>query len=149
MTTKTATAYGTTTGVVHIDPIWCNGCGVPYGLPRGFLKQRREDHQTWTCPNGCERHYPVGSSDVEKKAKALEEEKTRLQQQLTWAREDRDRQRAGRLTAERRRAAAKGQLTKTKNRIANGVCPCCNRTFVNLGKHMAGKHPDYAPGVES
>jgi hypothetical protein len=27
--------------------------------------------------------------------------------------------------------------------VANGVCPCCNRTFQNLARHMAGKHPDY------
>lgn len=40
-------------------------------------------------------------------------------------------------------AVTKGKLTKTRNRIAKGVCPCCNRSFVNLGKHMAGQHPDF------
>lgn len=49
-----------------------------------------------------------------------------------------------RLESERRaHAATKGQLTKTKKRIANGVCPCCNRSFANLERHMAGQHPDY------
>ncbi len=35
------------------------------------------------------------------------------------------------------------ELTSLKNRIANGVCPCCNRTFVNLGRHIGTKHPQF------
>lgn len=27
-------------------------------------------------------------------------------------------------------------------RIHNGVCPCCNRSFVNLQRHMKTKHPE-------
>lgn len=38
----------------------------------------------------------------------------------------------------------KGVVTRTRNRIANGVCPCCDRSFTNLQRHMASKHPDYA-----
>lgn len=48
-----------------------------------------------------------------------------------------------RNAAQRALRATKGRLTKTKKRIANGVCPCCNRHFVNLERHMTGKHPDY------
>jgi hypothetical protein len=47
-------------------------------------------------------------------------------------------------TAERRRRAEKAAKTKIKNRVAKGVCPCCNRTFQNLADHMKSKHPDYA-----
>lgn len=32
-----------------------------------------------------------------------------------------------------------------KNRVANGVCPCCNRHFENLERHMKGQHPDFQP----
>jgi hypothetical protein len=34
-----------------------------------------------------------------------------------------------------------------RKRIQSGVCPCCNRTFENLGRHMKSKHPafDYEP----
>ncbi|HEX9950777.1 MAG TPA: hypothetical protein VGB53_03340 [Rubricoccaceae bacterium] len=38
----------------------------------------------------------------------------------------------------RRAAAQKGAHTRTKKRIAAGVCPCCNRTFQDLARHMAG-----------
>lgn len=37
----------------------------------------------------------------------------------------------------------KGAHQRTKNRVAKGVCPCCNRSFTNLAKHMAGQHPDF------
>lgn len=47
-------------------------------------------------------------------------------------------------SARRRTAAAKGQLTKVKNRVANGVCPACRRHFANVQKHMDGQHPHYA-----
>lgn len=45
---------------------------------------------------------------------------------------------------ERSRNAYKGQVTKVKNRVSKGVCPCCNRYFKNLHRHMENKHPDYA-----
>lgn len=135
-------AYGTEMSV-QIVAVWCPSCGVPYGLAKSYRDRRRDDHQGWKCPNGCAVHFPAGTSDLEKKAAKLEAE-------LEAARSLAQREANRRVQAEhqvvvsdRRRAAAKGQLTKTKNRIANGVCPCCNRTFVNLGKHMAGQHPDY------
>lgn len=109
-------AYGTETNVL-ITAMWCPTCGVPYGLAESYRDRRQNDHKGWTCPNGCSVHYPEGASDIEKKAKKLQEEKVRLQRQLGWAREDRDAQREGRLTAERQRAAAKGQVTKIKNRV--------------------------------
>jgi hypothetical protein len=48
-----------------------------------------------------------------------------------------------REAAERSAAAAKGNVTKLRKRAAAGVCPCCNRTFLALQKHMAHKHPDF------
>ena len=139
--TATRYAYDTKTEI-QIVAHWCNGCGIAYGLPAGFIEARREDHKSWTCPNGCVRHFPPGTSEADKLRKEVE----RLQQQRDLARQDRDWQREQRLTAERQRAAARGQVTKIKNRVAKGVCPCCNRSFANLAKHMAGQHPDYAAG---
>lgn len=139
-------AYGTQVSV-QIDAVWCD-CGVPYGLSRRFIEARREDHATFYCPNGCSRWFPPGSSTLEKKAAKLEEEKQRLERQLELTTKDRERQRNGRLLAERQRAAAKGQVTKIKNRVAAGVCPCCNRTFQNLARHIAGQHPNFAGGQD-
>lgn len=50
---------------------------------------------------------------------------------------------AHREAAQHQSRAFKGVVTKLKKRAANGVCPCCNRTFVDLARHMAGKHPTF------
>lgn len=95
-------AYDTATEV-KIVAFWCPGCGLPYGLPAGYLKARRDDGKRWTCPNGCVRRRP------------------------------------DRWLAESLSAAS-----------APRVCPCCNRTFQNVARHIAGQHPDYADlGTES
>lgn len=43
----------------------------------------------------------------------------------------------------RKCSAIKGVATRIKRRVSAGVCPCCNRTFQCLARHMATKHPDY------
>jgi hypothetical protein len=37
-----------------------------------------------------------------------------------------------------------GQVTRIKNRVKNGVCICCNRSFSDLHQHMLTKHPDFS-----
>lgn len=46
-------------------------------------------------------------------------------------------------TVEKSLSAKKGQLTKLKKRVANGACPCCNRHFSDLYRHIQSQHPDY------
>jgi len=55
-----------------------------------------------------------------------------------------DQTRADRDHKEAQRRAEKAAKTRIKNRIGNGVCPCCNRTFKDLASHMKCKHPEYA-----
>jgi hypothetical protein len=53
-------------------------------------------------------------------------------------------QRVARLDKEL--VAQRGQTTKARNqleRVGNGVCPCCTRSFTNLRRHMATKHPGF------
>ncbi|MBV6448554.1 hypothetical protein [Nitrosomonas sp.] len=47
--------------------------------------------------------------------------------------------------AERSARAYKGQATKIKRRVGRGVCPCCNRHFENLERHMHMVFPLTAP----
>jgi hypothetical protein len=116
----------------------CKTCGITYAVPPQWLAERREDHQTWYCPNGHHWHFP-GKSDTEKLRDELQRERARLDQ----ANAEADYQRKQRAAAERRTSAARGQVTKIKNRVAHGVCPCCSRSFSDLRRHMATKHPDY------
>ncbi|SKU47360.1 Uncharacterised protein [Mycobacteroides abscessus subsp. abscessus] len=107
------------------------GCGVPYALNDEFIRQRRKDHKSWHCPNGHSQYYPQKNETEEAKARAA-----MLERQLANRDEDL-------RAAKAAHAVTKGKLTKTRNRIAKGVCPCCNRSFANLQRHMAGQHPDY------
>lgn len=121
---------------MHI--IECARCGIDFGIGDEYMSARRKDHGTFYCPSGHPNWYPEDNTE-ERLRKDLERARKRAQD--AWEYTERERQR--RLTAERQRAAAKGQVTKIKNRVGKGVCPCCNRTFQNLGKHMAGQHPEW------
>ncbi|CPT96795.1 hypothetical protein PP633_06125 [Mycobacteroides abscessus] len=123
----------TFTNVATYTVVHCGteGCGVPFALNDEFIRQRRNDHKTFYCPNGHRRYYPQ-ENETEKAKAAVR----RLERQLANRDED---LRAAKVA----HAVTKGKLTKTRNRIAKGVCPCCNRSFANLQRHMAGQHPDY------
>ncbi|WP_110727427.1 hypothetical protein [Mycolicibacterium porcinum] len=119
------------------------GCGVAFAVEDGFDDRRRADHRNFYCPNGHSLSYK-GKTELQK----AQERAERLQRQVE-AREADIRFEQRRLANERRaHAATKGQLTKTKKRVANGVCPCCNRHFVNVERHMTNQHPEYV-GAES
>lgn len=112
--------------------IECAGCHMDFGVTPQFQSARRSDHARFYCPSGCHNHYPQRSTEE------------KLRAQLARAEGEAAAQRARATTAENRRRAAKGQLTKAKKRISNGVCPCCNRHFANVERHMETKHPEYA-----
>lgn len=120
----------------------CCRCHVTFAMPeslyRAALNHRGPGGRQFTCPMGHSQHY-VGKTDEEK----LREEA------------DYQRTRAGRLAAERDQAnahlrgerAAKTRIRndrdRIKTRVAAGVCPCCNRSFKNLHRHMESQHPDF------
>lgn len=109
----------------------CCRCGITIVMPQHFANKRREDHADFHCPNGHAQHFP-GKSELEKAQDLLATERRWREQ----ANKDRD-------AALKRESAAKGQVTKIKNRVGNGVCPCCNRSFTNLQRHMHTKHPTF------
>ncbi|WP_032375983.1 hypothetical protein [Rhodococcoides fascians] len=109
----------------------CCACGINFAMGETYQRRRMEDHRSFYCPSGHAQSYR-GKSEAEK----LRERNERLAQQLASREED--------LRAERvRHSSTKGQLTKSKKRAAAGVCPCCNRTFQNVSRHVAGQHPEF------
>lgn len=116
----------------------CVECFVKFGVPVGFTARRREDKRTFFCPNGHPMSYTQSEADK------LRQERDRLKQNTGYLEDQVRRQREMREAAERRASAARGQVTRLKNRAAAGVCPCCNRTFVQLARHMATKHKGFA-----
>lgn len=121
------------------DAYWqeCINCSIRWGVSKLFDRQRRGDKKSFYCPNGHPQAYT--ESEADRLRKALE---TSKQQNAMWQ-DDARQQRQRAEAAERSASAQRGVVTRLKNRAAAGVCPCCNRTFVNLQRHMAGKHPTF------
>ncbi len=111
---------------VHI----CWKCGIKYALESDFRQRKNNFNESWYCPNG---HSTVfRDSELEKTKKRLK-----------WAEESRDRYREHWQSEEKKVATYKGHHTRLKNRIKNGVCPCCKRSFKNVKRHIKNKHPKY------
>jgi hypothetical protein len=126
----TTTTYSRT--LVVID---CCTCGVSFGMTTEMERARRRDHAWFYCPNGHNQHFTAKSD-----ADLLAEERRRAKRLSDLLDDEQQQHRA----TERSLRATRGVVTRTKKRIAAGVCPCCNRTFQRLARHMAGQHPDYA-----
>jgi hypothetical protein len=125
---------------VNYNNIDCCDCGMTFAVPVAWEKEKRQNHKGFFCPNG---HSLVfnGSSALEKQVKEKEAEIERLKSRLDW-------KERSLLAANRSNIALRGQSTKLKNRIKNGVCPCCHRTFGHLQRHMQTKHPDWVSKKE-
>lgn len=120
------------------DFVTCYQCGVVIWMEAWILKKRRNDHRSFFCYNGHSQSFS-GETVAQCLKKQLDRERglTRMARDEA-ANEHRRAEHLGRS-----RDVYKGKLKATKQRIKNGVCPCCNRTFANLHDHMATKHPDY------
>jgi len=116
----------------------CWKCAAFYALTDEFIARARKDGKGWHCPY-CQASTVFTETENDRLRKQLEAQKRETQRQREQA--DWNRQKAE--LSERRRRAAKGQVTRIKNRVSHGVCPCCSRTFQNLARHMATKHPGY------
>lgn len=118
----------------------CASCHITFGIPADLESELRDTHKSFYCPRGHSLSFG-GQSDTEK----AEAEAARLRRMLREERAAASAQ-ADQLGATRRSLSAqKGVTTRIKNRIAAGVCPCCNRQFQNLHRHMSGQHPDFTP----
>jgi len=125
-------------------PETCYKCAVVFGMPRVLYNTCRRDKQVFYCPNGHGQSYTTSEADdlrakLQKQEQATAAARAEAERERRWRQEGyEERQRL-----ECRLAAQRGVTTRIKNRVANGVCPCCNRTFVNLQRHMATKHAGF------
>lgn len=115
----------------------CPNCGVRFGVPYGFKIKRQEDKAIFYCPNGHSICYAVST------AEKLRRENERLIQRLAEKDDAIKYQQKLREETERKLVATRGVVTRIRKRVSHGVCPCCNRTFGDLARHMATKHPTY------
>lgn len=124
----------TYTETLTVTSCWC---GIHLAVPDNLLAHARDKKGTAIfCPLGHEFVFGTTNADkLREKEKELERERQRVKatRDLLAAEENSHR-------------ATKGHLTRVKKRVQNGVCPRCNRTFVNLQRHMASKHGEECEG---
>lgn len=127
-------------GQLVVVRCWCGiQHAVPESLRRVQLQQRDAGKRKVVyCPLGHE-YYPAGKSETDKLREKLELEERKLVRE----RASHDQTRARLSHTESCRRAEKAAKTKLKKRIANGVCPCCNRHFVNVQRHIESQHPEF------
>lgn len=122
----------------------CPTCHVHYAVPQAMMERKQRDGGNWYCPNGHSLVFKAPEIDgIRAERDRLKQAMAQKDDELAQARRVAER-RGEDLEHERRRvSAAKGQVTRLKNRASAGVCPCCNRTFVDLQRHMSTKHPAF------
>lgn len=123
---------------VDLIQMECGTCGLPYAITEAYYNILRDTHDTFYCPKGHPRHY-AGKSDKE----TLRDEVARLKRQIERKQKEKEWAEEETKNACSRERAQKAAKTRIKNRTAKGVCPCCNRHFQQLERHMKAKHPQY------
>jgi hypothetical protein len=121
-------------------------CGGTFALPSNFFRQARDLKKSWHCPYCRERRsYSENEADRLKRELAAKERELKLRgDSLAAERARHDQTREALRQEGLRLSAQRGATTRIKNRVSKGVCPCCQRHFTDLQRHMAGKHPGYA-----
>ncbi len=126
---------------VKLTEISC-GCGGVYAIAESHRTKMHQEGGCWTCPY-CQCSWGFANKGENARLKR-ELEESRVHRNNEIARHDQTK--AELRETELRRRAEKGAKTRIKNRVANGVCPCCNRSFVNLARHMHNQHPAFGAG---
>jgi hypothetical protein len=111
----------------------CYSCGTPFPIEPNRNRALLDTGDEFYCPNG---HGQVYRNSAKKRMELLLQQVKDLEVDKKFYKEEAE-------YKARQLSATKGVLTRTKNRIAKGICPCCKRSFVQLQKHMEGQHPEY------
>jgi len=126
---------------VNMVLVQCCRCGVPFAMPAELQQHFRDDPERYfSCPNGHQQHY--SKSTEQSLREQLERQKKDAEQRIASLSQDSAFWLDYYTKAAEERNKVKKELAKVKKRVANGVCPCCNRTFQNLAEHMSTKHPE-------
>jgi hypothetical protein len=112
---------------VQLYSITCYKCGIEFAVPNHWDNKRRDDHQTFWCPNGHPQSY-VGKTQTERDLEAARQEVDYLRRDAAFK-------------AEQIKTLERKQKRQTR-RIHAGVCPHCSRTFRQLAAHMKTKHAE-------
>ncbi len=114
-------------------------CSIQLAIPRSLYDYYRDQNGRFAlhCPLG-HKFIPGGDSpaEIEAREQRLRAERAEL---------DAAQQRSAKLLAMRRVSARKGLMTRMRNRLTRGTCPCCSKRFPDLRAHLAQRHPKWEP----
>ncbi len=113
----------------------CCNCGILFAMPAEIRQRRLREGGDFYCPNGHGQHY----------TKTTEQQ---LREQLMREKSQREQAQAEANDLRDKNLKMNGKLSRVYKRVKNGVCPCCNRHFVNLENHMKTKHQDRRTGKQ-
>jgi hypothetical protein len=115
----------------------CCSCGVVFAMPGRLKQERLNNGGGFYCPNGHGQHYT--KTEVQKLKEQLEVKDRELRASKCENLAERN--------LRELEALARQKAEKKSRRVQKGVCPCCSRSFQNLGRHMATKHPTVKPAA--
>lgn len=132
----------------------CIRCGAVGWMSNEAERVLRQSSATFYCLFGHAQHFPLGKSRadlLEEQIAAERRARQRAEQKIAEYADAAHRAgaevREAEAEARHQRARAngyKGHAAKLTHRAKGGACPCCNRFFVKLHKHMTSKHPGFA-----
>lgn len=123
-----------TTVQLDLEVINCWVCGCTFAMSSELKNSMKGREETLFCPKGC--RLGLGEPHWKKDMQRLRESEGYYKQRAIEHRERAEQ-------VERKLTATKGVVTRFKNRIAKGACPCCEQSFADLHDHMKTQHPDY------
>src|SRR5437879_2340021 len=107
----------------------CCNCSIYFALPQSMRERLLDIGGSFYCPNGHGQHYSKPrNQELKDKIASLERANQRAHDYI----QEKNHQITQLGYSVRALKAAK---TKIINRVKNGVCPCCNRTFQDLQRH--------------
>lgn len=137
----------------ELHVLTCPKCSGVFAITEVYRAEAAREggfKQCRSCPY-CKNSRGYGEGEVDRLRKELanaEQEKERLNKRATYFQQERDKATQEAEHFRKSRDGVRGAMASQKKRIANGVCPCCQRTFVNLHRHMTSKHPAFAKPEE-
>lgn len=103
------------------------GCGLEFAMTRSFYDYTKREGVGWYCPRGHSRRW--ADNTASQKLRKAEARNVHLSDQLEATNRELEQHRQ--------------TIVRDRHRIANGVCPCCTRSFDNVRRHITSQHPDY------
>jgi hypothetical protein len=108
-------------------------CYMDFAMPERFYRETKRTGITWYCPRGHSRVWK--GPTVEQELKAAKAQTIHLEDQLSAAIRDAE--------------TTRQELLRDRQRFANGVCPCCQRSFQNVRRHVRTVHPELVDELAS